>query len=540
MDLSTKTFNKLDNAAKEMLYMLAYLDTQFVSYKTILTLCDETKTLADVQSASKHIIDLHGNIIIKADNNMEVKLLPIYKDSIRNTLNGSDKSGYILRLARALKNQTDPELNTIHIQHFADCIHDDTELYSADLAQCLTSWATDYIKLHPYADSTLLAMAAVNCAIATLGENNETTMQAIINLVVAYNNEGKYQEAIDQLGDPTIYKNYPGYRIILYELATSNHYIGNYSEAQQLYKMVQEVNPSDDATVIHRIGKVYSDQCKYDLCEDHYQRALSILGNDETADTATLLTDLAGLHLIQKRFEDVPIDLIRSLRIQTSILGYDHQDLAKTLCICGEYFQLTGSDYLAELLYTHAGTIYKGRLPLNHPDVCRAQCSLAKLYYTQGKYDETVNLLHEVLEYIRSRKIQCHSGILQYLGLTYKKLGEFTAVDGIREELLNKLNNGNNQCINDALLALLPFYDSESEDVENIKVNKFQDAINFYLTYKPPLTSDMLVLLKSYYLESFNLDLTNINCNRKDLINIVNEIVQKVTSNIDYQSKDSA
>lgn len=290
---------------------------------------------------------------------------------------------------------------------------------------------------------------------------------------------GMYNKAISQfeLSDAK----HPGYATMCCAQGVEKYNLGLYNEAQVLYEKVLNTCGSelgcihpDVAVALHGLGKLYSDQHEYTLSEDHYLRALVILEKVENADTAALWTDLAGLRLSQNRLDDAEALLMRSLPIQMEILGPMHPDIAKTLCVCGQYFQRMSTYDVAEQLINRALEIFEICLPAGHLDICQTMRCKGELHYIQNKYHEA-KLVFQKLRLIWSISHPKYCGILRYLALIHQRLDIPAAVEKLKTDLLELLedNKGAYGCKDRrtdwVVIALLPIYIGQGDINDLIK-----------------------------------------------------------------------
>jgi tetratricopeptide (TPR) repeat protein len=122
----------------------------------------------------------------------------------------------------------------------------------------------------------------------------------------------------------------------------------------------------------------------------------TVLGPDHP-DVATSLNNLAVLYRVQGNYGDAEPLYQRALRIQETVLGPDHPDVAASLNNLALLYRVQGNYGDAEPLYQRALRIRETALGPEHTDVAQSLNNLAGLYYAQGNYGAAEPLFQHAL-----------------------------------------------------------------------------------------------------------------------------------------------
>ena len=149
-----------------------------------------------------------------------------------------------------------------------------------------------------------------------------------------------------------------------------------------------------------KAGSYLREQGEYAEAEPLLMRALSIrkqhLGA-EHLDTATSLSNLAGLYSYQGKYKQAELLVMRALSIREQQLGAEHPDTAKNLGNLAVLYLQQGKYEQAESLYKRVLLFNEQHLGAEHPETAKNLGNLAVLYIQQEKYEQAEPLCKRVL-----------------------------------------------------------------------------------------------------------------------------------------------
>jgi tetratricopeptide (TPR) repeat protein len=170
-----------------------------------------------------------------------------------------------------------------------------------------------------------------------------------------------------------------------------------------LRHLVQRADGREDvqvARLVQALGEYFDLAGSYEEARAQYKRALDIrervLGATHP-DTATSLSNLAGILGAQGAYREARELLERALAIREQVLGRDHPDTARSLNGLANLLRAQGACGEARPLVERALAIRERVLGTDHPDTARSLNSLATLLQHQGAYEEARALYERAL-----------------------------------------------------------------------------------------------------------------------------------------------
>jgi len=182
---------------------------------------------------------------------------------------------------------------------------------------------------------------------------------------------------------------------------------GQYSEAELLLTRALSIREQhlgtkhlDTATSLSNLAGLYSYQGKYKQAELLVTRALSIreerlgVGHPETAKN---LGNLAVLYIQQGKYEQAEPLFQQALLSNEQYLGVEHPETAKNLNNLAVLYMQQKKYGQAEPLYQRAILINEQHLGVEHPETARNLSNLAELYVQQEKYEQAEPLYQQAI-----------------------------------------------------------------------------------------------------------------------------------------------
>ncbi len=270
--------------------------------------------------------------------------------------------------------------------------------------------------------------------------------QALNNLAVLYDDEGRYAEA------ETLYKQ----ALAVTEKALGPEHVevgtylsnlagvykaqGRYAEAVPLLKralaIAEKKQGPDHPSVAYRLNNlavIYRAQGRYPEAEAYYKRSLAIfeksLGPDHR-NVGQTLNNLAVLYNTQGRYADAVPLMKRAMNITEKALGPKHPDMVIRLNNLAWVYEKQGRLKDAEALYRRSLAIGETALGAEHPDVINSRENLAALYKSGGRLAEAEPLLREVLAAKEKRFGRDHPSVAESL----TQLGDLYRLEGKCEQ----------------------------------------------------------------------------------------------------------
>jgi tetratricopeptide (TPR) repeat protein len=169
------------------------------------------------------------------------------------------------------------------------------------------------------------------------------------------------------------------------------------------------------ASLFHKAGAFLREQGQYFEAEPMLTLALSIrtqrLGADHL-DTATSMSNLAGLYAYQGKFSEAEALVTQALSIRQQHLGMEHPDTATNLGNLATLYVLWGQYEQAEALFQEVLTIMGD----DHREYAKNLNNLVVLYMQQEKFDLAEPLLQRAIEINEQRLGKDRSETARYLG----------------------------------------------------------------------------------------------------------------------------
>ncbi len=181
------------------------------------------------------------------------------------------------------------------------------------------------------------------------------------------------------------------------QLARNLFYQGRHHEAElewnellELYRHTGEESP-ETLTIMNNLGGIYLQQKRYDLAEPLLTKTLEgrrrVLGTDHVGTTATM-GNLAQLYRARNRDEEAQALLVEALGIRERILGEDHPRTLSTVFNLGALLKEMGRYAEARPLFEKAWTGFRDVYNDDHEHALEAMANLADTLF---RLDEVEN-----------------------------------------------------------------------------------------------------------------------------------------------------
>ncbi|KAK3376988.1 hypothetical protein B0T24DRAFT_665831 [Lasiosphaeria ovina] len=194
---------------------------------------------------------------------------------------------------------------------------------------------------------------------------------------------------------------------LLINTADSIHILGNYSEAEQLYrqtlalqtKVLGSEHPDTLCTILG-IANAVSNQGNYSEAEQLYRQTLvlqtKVLGS-EHPDTLRTMNNLAAAVGDQGNYSEAEQLYRQTLALQTKVLGSEHPDTLRTMLGIANAVSDQGNYSEAEQLYRQTLALQTKVLGSEHPDTLGTMLGIANAVSDQGNYSEAEQLYRQTL-----------------------------------------------------------------------------------------------------------------------------------------------
>jgi CHAT domain-containing protein/tetratricopeptide (TPR) repeat protein len=248
---------------------------------------------------------------------------------------------------------------------------------------------------------------------------NQRDIAAAVSNLASINQEvGNYKEA-EALYKRSLAMNEklnlsdPGVGDTLSGLAGLYRVLGRFADARPLLERSLAIAKAsgddhlDVALVLDNLAQLYDDQGRYAEAELLYKRSVRILEQARGADDAllaTALNNLAGVYIRQERVAEAETFIKRSLEIREKKLDPRHPAMGTSLNNLGEVRRAQGRDAEAEALLKRGLEIREAALGADHPVVGDSLGNLAALYFDLERYDEAEALNRRALS-VREAKL---------------------------------------------------------------------------------------------------------------------------------------
>jgi tetratricopeptide (TPR) repeat protein len=287
-----------------------------------------------------------------------------------------------------------------------------------DTAQALNNLALLYNRQGKYHQAEVLYQRTLKIRERALGADHSKVAQTLNNLALLYKDQGKYYQAealyqrVLTIDEHTVGLNHPDTAKAFNNLALVYYEQGKYQEAESLYQRAlcieENTLPPDDpdlAFSLNNLADLYEERGDYQQAETLYQRALAIrelsVGADHP-DTAQSLNNLAGLYEDQGKYQEAETLYQRALHIYEHVLGDEHVETARVLNNLAYLFRQQGNYRQAEAFFQRAIKIYEQTLEPDHPDTANTLNNLGWLYHLMKDDERAERLLKQGLD-IRER-----------------------------------------------------------------------------------------------------------------------------------------
>ncbi len=194
---------------------------------------------------------------------------------------------------------------------------------------------------------------------------------------------------------------------LLYNLATAVFTLGNYREAEKLFRQTLALQTEilggqhdDTLFSIYNLANAISNQGNYEEAEQLYRQTLAlrteILGGQHP-DTLTSMHGLANTISNQGNYEEAEQLHRQTLALRTEILGGRHPDTLRTMHNLAFVISGLGNDEEAEKLYRQTLALQTEILGGRHPHTLQTIHNLAIVIYSQGSDKVAEKLLRQTL-----------------------------------------------------------------------------------------------------------------------------------------------
>ncbi len=205
-------------------------------------------------------------------------------------------------------------------------------------------------------------------------------------------------------------------------------YLARYPEAEALAQDVLEIrtrelgeNHSQVAVAAWHRAKLHRIRGQLEAAESMARRAVEIgeRGDVEPRELASMLRELAVVHLYQSRYPEAQSVLERALTIAESVAGEDDHELSMLVEDLGRAYGLQGDLVAAERMARRVLAIRSTVLAPDHPAQAIAAGRLGEILMAQGRLEEAEPELSRAVEVARQAfgpKHNSVSGHLLHLG----------------------------------------------------------------------------------------------------------------------------
>ncbi len=193
---------------------------------------------------------------------------------------------------------------------------------------------------------------------------------------------------------------------------TLSRSIGDYNSAlslaQKATKAAIKEHGEDSkqyARSISNLALVHMDQKKYELAEPLLKESLKIRENifgKKSPEVALSLTNLGGIYQEKEQHREATNFLKRALNIQKESLKGKHPDTATILSNLGGSYGMLGDFKKAKPFIKRALKIRKEIFGDNHPDTANSYYNLGGLYSRQGQYKKAEPFALQALEILEA------------------------------------------------------------------------------------------------------------------------------------------
>jgi len=250
-----------------------------------------------------------------------------------------------------------------------------------------------------------------------LGEEHAGTLQAMHELALAYDREGKYPKAEGLTTQVLTIRRrvqgpeHPNTLKSMNHLATLYQAQARYAEAELLLTECLEIQRRvlgpehlDTLASMNNLAGLYQAQGKYAEAEPLFTQCLEIVrrvhGLQHPATLASM-QNLAVLYRVQARYSQAEPLLTQCLEITRRVQGPEHPDTLRAMINLAGLYQLQARFAEAEPLLTQSLEITRRVLGAEHPTTVSSMNNLALLYQAQTRYSEAEPLLTQCLDILR-------------------------------------------------------------------------------------------------------------------------------------------
>ncbi|QRV92254.1 kinesin light chain [Ceratobasidium sp. AG-Ba] len=270
-----------------------------------------------------------------------------------------------------------------------------------------------YLRTGNWRRMATMEQIALDSRREALGETHTGTLTSMNELALAFQNQGKYQEAValqEQLVE--IRKRVSGHDrretlIAMSNLASTYYDLGRYTDAQSLQlhildtsKRVYGHEDPDTLFGMHKLAVTYKAQGRYDEAQallvqvvDAWKR----VKGDEHPSTLASMHELASTYYDQGRYDEAESMQVHVLEVRKRRQGDEHPDTLVTMSGLAATYYAKGRYGEAEQLQVKVLEAMKRAYGEDHPDTLTTMGHLAVTYWTQGRYEQAEELEKKVV-----------------------------------------------------------------------------------------------------------------------------------------------
>ena len=205
-----------------------------------------------------------------------------------------------------------------------------------------------------------------------------------------------------------------------------------------------DLNHPDVANSFHNLGNLHLSQGQYDNALTAFQQALSIRENvlfPNHPDLASSYNCLGIVYRNQGILDDAQQAYAKTLEIHIKALGPQHPKVGATHNNIGLLSYDQGKLKQSFQAYQQAIEIFRKSLGAEHPYLAISLYNIGELYIFQKKFDDALRVLQRARAILEKNKDSKLVIVMQYLGATYLRQGQYTKARDYYQESLENVEN---------------------------------------------------------------------------------------------------
>ncbi len=307
-----------------------------------------------------------------------------------------------------------------------------------------------------YKDAANMAKVGREKARLEFGMQDTTYSKFTGHLALLYQVLGNYEEA-EKLYKQTIEieeslkgKMQEGYAILLNNLASLYEATGRFQESKSIYlkslSIKEKVNGKesiDYATTLHNLGYLSQTLGHYEQTESYYEESIRIVEKVQgkyNIDYAIILHNYARLFQVMEHNEQAILLYKEVLILYDSLIGKQHPYYASTLSNLALIYQYTSNFEQAEKLYLASLAIYEKSNNTINSGYASLLNNLAGLYKSKKMYEQALDLYRRGLAIDEKLIGKLHPEYIVYLkniGQVFQQMGQFENGLRVYREILD-------------------------------------------------------------------------------------------------------